>query len=100
MRRRIFIKMIAGLAVAWPLAARTQQPAVPVIGFLSSRSADDSALQVAAFRQALREAGYGAGQNVASDYRWADGRCDRLRGLGEHRRGGPVPVSVAGGPAA
>ena len=99
MRRRAFIKMIAGLAIAWPLAARTQQPAMPVIGFLSSRSENDSALQVAAFRQALREAGYVEGQNVAIDYQWADGQYDRLKEMAGHLVGRQVSVIFAGGPA-
>jgi putative ABC transport system substrate-binding protein len=92
--------MIAGSAVAWPLAARTQQPAMPVIGFLSSRSANDSALQLAAFRQALSEAGYVEGKNVAIDYRWADGQYGRLREMAEHLVGRQVSVIFASGPAA
>ncbi len=100
MRRRAFIKMIAGSTVAWPLTTRAQQPAMPVIGFLSSRSANDSALQVAAFRQALSEAGYVEGQNVAIDYRWAEGQYDRLRGMAGHLVGRQVSVIFASGPAA
>src|SRR5439155_22697948 len=81
MRRREFMTLMGGVAVAWPLAPRAQQPTVPVIGFLSSRSATDSALQVAAFRQALGEAGYVEGQHVTIDYCWVDGQYDRLPGL-------------------
>jgi putative ABC transport system substrate-binding protein len=92
--------MIAGSAVAWPRAARTQQPVIPVIGFLSSRSANDSALQVTAFRQALSEAGYVEGQNVAIDYRWADGQYDRLPEMAGHLVGRQVSVIFASGPAA
>jgi len=100
MRRRAFIRMIADSAVAWPLTARAQQSAMPVVGFLSSRSATDSALQVAAFRQALSEAGYVEGRNVAVDYRWAEGQYDRLRGMAEQLVGRQVSVIFAGGPAA
>jgi putative tryptophan/tyrosine transport system substrate-binding protein len=100
MRRRAFIKMIAGSTVAWPLTVRAQQPAMPVIGFLSSRSANDSALQVAAFRQALSEAGYVEGQNVAIDYRWAEGQYDRLGEMAGHLVGRQVSVIFASGPAA
>jgi putative ABC transport system substrate-binding protein len=89
--------MVAGSTVAWPLTARAQQP---VIGFLSSRSANDSALHVAAFRQALSEAGYVEGQNVAMDYRWAEGQYDRLRGMARHLVGRQVSVIFASVPAA
>ena len=78
MRRRDFIKVIAGSAVAWPFAARSQQPAMPVIGFLSSRSPTKSATVVAAFRQGLQESGYFDGQNAKIEFRWADGHYDRL----------------------
>ena len=76
MRRRDLIKT-AGLAAAWPLMARAQQSAMPVVGFLSGRSlASDSDL-VAAFSRALNEAGYVNGQNIAIEFRWADGQLNR-----------------------
>jgi putative ABC transport system substrate-binding protein len=78
MRRRDFIKVVSGLAITWPHAARAQQPAMPVIGFISSRSPDESASAVVAFRQGLAEAGYVEGQNVEISFRWAEGDYDRL----------------------
>src|ERR1700678_3569290 len=77
MRRREIITLLGG-AVAWPLAARAQQPALPVIGFMSSRSPEDSAHLVAAFRQGLAENGFVEGQTVAIEFRWAHGDYDRL----------------------
>jgi len=80
MRRREFITLLGG-AVASPLAARAQQPALPVIGFMSGRSPEDSTHLVAAFRQGLAENGFVEGQTVAIEFRWADGDYDRLPAL-------------------
>ena len=78
MRRRDFIKVVAGSASIWPFTVRAQQAKTPLIGFLSSRSPNESEALVAAFRQGLAETGYAEGQNVHLAFRWAEGRYDRL----------------------
>jgi putative ABC transport system substrate-binding protein len=99
MRRREFITLLGGVAASWPLTARAQQPVMPVIGFLSSRSPGESASVVAAFRQGLRETGFIEGQNLGIAFRWAEGRYDRLPALASELVSLPVTLLfAAGGP--
>src|SRR5512132_310275 len=78
--RRKFLATLGGAAVAWPLAARTQQP-TPIVGLINGRSAQDALRNVAAFRKGLNEAGYVEGQNVTVEYHWLEGQFDRLPAL-------------------
>src|SRR5436189_6377489 len=97
MRRRDFIKTIAGSAAVWPLAARAQDPAMPVVGFLTSLGADERHNLRNAFRRGLDEVGYIEGHNVAIEYRFAENQYDRLPALAADLVGRKVAVLAASG---
>jgi putative ABC transport system substrate-binding protein len=97
--RREVITLLGGAVVVWPLSARAQQPAMPVIGWISSRSQTDSAEVVSAFRQGLSETGFAEGKGLAIEYRWADGQYDRLPAMAFDLVRRPVNLIVAVGGA-
>jgi putative tryptophan/tyrosine transport system substrate-binding protein len=97
MRRRDFIKGLGGAVVAWPLSARAQQPAVPVIGFLSSGGERAFVPMVAGFVRGLKESGFTEGQNVVIEYRWAEGEYGRLPQMANELARRPVTVLMASG---
>jgi len=100
MRRREFITVLAGVAAAWPIVARAQHPAMPVIGFLGSRASGDDPQLLTSFRLGLKEGGYVEGQNVTIDYRFAENQYDRLPALAADLVQRQVALIAANGPAA
>jgi ABC-type uncharacterized transport system substrate-binding protein len=99
-KRRAVITLLGGAAAAWPLVGRAEPRVVPVVGFLASRSLEDSVDVVAAFRKGLEESGFIEGQSVAIEYRWAEGRYEQLPALAADLVGWPVRVIAAFGPPA
>src|SRR3981189_3196039 len=98
MRRRDFVGGIAGTAAGWPVAVRAQQKAMPVIGFLSATSPSKGGAGPGPFRQGLGEMGYVEGQNLAIEYRWAEGNPDRLPALAADLVGRKVDLIMASSP--
>ena len=98
MRRREFFTLIGGATVAWPLAARAQQPAMPIIGYLDSRSPEMMEDRLRSLRGGLKEVGYIEGENVTIVYRWAEDRTDRLPLLATELVGRSVAAIITGGP--
>jgi putative ABC transport system substrate-binding protein len=97
MKRRQFITLLGSAAASWPLAARAQQPGMPVIGYLSIGTSESTQDSVAAFHQGLADQGFAEGRNVAIEYRWAEGHSDRLRALADDLARRQVTVIVVGG---
>ena len=102
MRRREFISLLGGAAAAWPFVANAQSPPMPVIGYLSVRSPEDTANLLAAFRSGLAQSGFVEGQNTAIEYRWARGQYDQLPAMAAELVGRPVSLlaTTGGEPAA
>jgi ABC-type uncharacterized transport system substrate-binding protein len=98
--RRKFLATLGGAAATWPLAARAQQPAMPAIGFLDSRSSDGMTSRLAAFLQGLKEIGLVEGENVTIIYRWAEGSVDRLPEMASELARQATVIITGGGPPA